>query len=72
MDSISTLTVQMTGSSFTGSINTDGEEGTVQLVMDENSSWTLTGDSYITSFSGDLQHIDANGYHLFVDGTAVL
>ena len=72
VDSISALTVQMTGSSFTGSINTEGEEGTVRLVMDENSSWTLTGDSHITSFSGDLQNIDANGYHLFVNGTAVL
>ena len=72
VDSISTLTVQLTGSLFTGGINTDGEEGTVHLVMDENSSWTLIGDSHITSFSGDLQNIDANGYHLYVDGTIVL
>ncbi len=72
VDSISALTVQLTDSSLTGSINADGEEGTVQLVMDENSNWTLTGDSHITSFSGNLQNIDANGYHLFVDGTVLL
>ena len=39
--------------------------------MDEGSSRTLTGDSYVTSFSGDLQGIDANGYRLFADGTEV-
>lgn len=72
VDSISTLTIQLTDSTFTGSINTDGEEGTVQLVMDENSGWTLTGDSHLTSFSGNLQNIDANGYHLFVNGSLVL
>ena len=72
LDSISSLTVQLTGSSFTGSVNTVGQAGTVDLAMDGNSSWTLTGDSYLTSFSGDLQRIDANGFHLFVDGEEVL
>ena len=72
VDSISSLTVRLTGSSFTGSVNTDGQAGTVDLAMDGNSSWTLTGDSYLSSFSGDLQRIDANGFHLFVDGEEVL
>ena len=72
VDSISALSVSMTESDFTGSINAEQEGGTVHVTMDENSTWTLTGDSYVTSFSGDLQSIDANGYHLFVDGTEVL
>jgi len=62
----------MTESDFTGSINAKQEGGAVHVTMDEGSSWTLNGDSYITSFSGDLQSIDANGYHLFVDGKEVL
>lgn len=72
VDSISALSVSMTESDFTGSINAEQEGGTVHVTMDENSTWTLTGDSYVTSFSGDLQRIDANGYHLYVDGTEVL
>ena len=72
VDSISTLSVNMTESDFTGSINAEQEGGTVHVTMDEGSSWTLTGDSYVTSFSGDMQSIHANGYHLFVDGTEIL
>lgn len=72
VDSISTLSIDMTESDFTGSINAEQEGGTVCVTMDEGSSWTLTSDSYVTSFSGDLKSIDANGYHLFVDGTEVL
>ena len=72
VDSISTLFINMTESDFTGSINTEQEGGTVHVTMDEGSSWTLTGDSYVTSFSGDLQNINANGYHLFADGTEIL
>ncbi|MBR6299704.1 MAG: hypothetical protein IKR36_02260, partial [Clostridia bacterium] len=62
VDSISTLSINMTESDFTGSINAKQEGGAVHVTMDEGSSWTLNGDSYITSFSGDLQSIDANGY----------
>lgn len=72
VDSISTLSINMTESDFTGSINADQEGGTVHVTMDEGSSWTLTGDSYVTSFSGDLQNIHANGYHLFADGAEIL
>ncbi len=72
VDSISMLSINMTESDFTGSINTEQEGGTVHVTMDEGSSWTLNGDSYVTSFSGDLQSIDANGYYLFVDGKEVL
>ncbi|MBR7041340.1 MAG: hypothetical protein IKI24_05790 [Clostridia bacterium] len=72
VDSISELTVKLTASSFTGSINEAGESGAVRLAMDGNSSWTLTADSYLDHFDGDLKNVDANGYHLFVDGSEVL
>ena len=72
VDSISTLSINMTESDFTGSINAGQEGGTVHVAMDDGSSWTLTGDSYITSFSGDLRNVHANGYRLFADGTEIL
>lgn len=69
------------GSSFTGSIsgsitNSKGsvlstEVGTVSLTLDDTSSWTLTGDSYVTSFTGDASQIISNGYTLYVNGVAL-
>ena len=60
------------GSAFTGSINSTGDAGDVSVTLDSSSTWTLTGDSYITSFDGDLSQINANGYQLYVNGSAVL
>ena len=69
------------GSCFTGSIsgsitNSKGsvistEVGTVSLTLDDTSSWTLTGDSYVTSFTGDASQIISNGYTLYVNGVAL-
>lgn len=73
VDEISSLKLSLTdGSTFTGSINPDGAEGTVDVTLSENSTWTLTGDSYVTSFTGSTDNITANGYHLYVNGEQVL
>ena len=47
------------------------EAGTVSVTLDETSVWTLTGDSYVTSFSGDASCVIANGHTLYVNGTAL-
>ena len=39
--------------------------------MNSTSSWTLTGDSYVPAFNGDLSHVTLNGYTLYVNGVAV-
>ena len=78
----SDLTVDLSGgSSFTGYIggsitNASGasvstEAGTVSVTLDSASTWTLTGDSYVTEFNGDAANIAANGYTLYVNGTAL-
>lgn len=82
MGSNSQLTLALSdGSSFTGSIsgsitNSTGsvistEVGPVSLTLDDSSTWTLTGDSYITSFTGDASQIISNGYTLYVNGVAL-
>ena len=76
----SALTLSLlNGSSFTGCMSgeiTDAEgnavssdTGRVDVIIDETSTWTLTSDTYITSFEGDPACINANGYSLYVDGT---
>lgn len=73
VDEISSMALTMkNGTSYEGAINPDGDGGTVDVTLDDDSTWTLTGDSYITSFDGDTSNITANGYHLYVNGEQVL
>ena len=78
----STLMLSLTeGSSFEGMfsgeiINSKGDTistvvGNMSVTLDETSTWTLTGDTYITEFNGDLSQVDMNGYMLYVNGEAV-
>ena len=78
----SSLTLNLTeGSSFEGCVDgkiTDAngktvseEAGTVSVTLDGSSTWTLTGDSYVTEFTGDAANVISNGYTLYVNGTAL-
>ena len=67
MDEISTVEINMIDSTFTGSISA---EGIVNVTLDESSTWTLTADTYITAFIGDLANVIANGYTLYINGEA--
>jgi hypothetical protein len=78
----STLTMSLkNGSSFMGYVdgkitNAAGttvstEAGTVSVTLDSSSTWTLTGDSYVTEFNGDASQIISNGYTLYVNGIAL-
>lgn len=71
-DSISTLNMTMKNqTNFKGTVNKAGEAGTVSVTIDADSTWTLTGDSYISSFDGDFSSVNTNGYHLYVNGEQV-
>ena len=78
----SSLTLELTeGSSFVGSISGEitnsksttvsTEVGTVSVTLDSTSTWTLTGDTYITEFNGDASNVISNGYTLYVNGVAL-
>ncbi|MBQ6452296.1 MAG: hypothetical protein IJJ29_10275 [Solobacterium sp.] len=68
VDEISSLNLYLTeGSSFSGAISSEGE---VYVELDSDSTWTLTGDSQITSLTCDTDSIDLNGYTLYVNGEA--
>ena len=47
------------------------EIGTVNVTVDDTSVWTLTADTYISSFSGSLDQVVTNGYTLYIGGEAV-
>ena len=72
VDKISTLNLSMkNGTTYTGAINQDGAAGDVTVTLDSSSTWTLSADSYVTTFNGDVSNINANGHTLYVNGTAV-
>ena len=82
MGSDSTLTLNLTDGSvligtISGSItNAKGavvstQVGTVHVSLDGTSTWTLTADTYVTSFTGDASQVIANGHTLYVNGVAL-
>lgn len=71
VDSISSLTMNLSnGSSYKGIINGENA-GEVALVLDALSTITLTGDTYVTSLKNAdsaNSNINLNGYKLYVNG----
>lgn len=69
-DSISTVALDMTnGSSLVGAINTDNTAKEVTVKLSKDSTWTLTGDSYVKSLTNENttgNNIHLNGYKLVV------
>ncbi|MBR3257730.1 MAG: hypothetical protein IKF96_01940, partial [Eggerthellaceae bacterium] len=48
------------------------EVGTVNVTLDETSTWTLTADTYVTSFTGSASSVIGNGFTLYVNGVALV
>ena len=75
LDAISTLIMNLTNSSeLKGTINGNNKAKSVSLKLDDTSTLTLTGDSYITSLDNADSangNINFNGYSLYVDGTKI-
>ena len=72
VDDISNLELNLTDSSYEGAINTDGQAGDISVELGNNSTWELTGDSYISSFEGSTDQIITNGYHVYVSGNMLI
>ncbi len=69
VDSVSTFNLYLkSGSSFTGAVNSDGQEGEVYVEIESGSTWTLTEDSYISSLTCGADSIVLNGHKLYVNG----
>ena len=69
VDSVSKLNLYLQdGSTLTGAINSDGEDGEVYVELSDGATWTLTADSYITSLTCDADSINLNGHKLYVNG----
>lgn len=65
VDSMSSLLMDLRSSTFSGAIQ---GEGNVNVSMDSDSRWVLSGDSSVTSLDGDLSGLDLNGHQLYING----
>ncbi|MBQ4468880.1 MAG: hypothetical protein II917_01900 [Synergistaceae bacterium] len=70
IDSASSLTLELEDSStMTGAINTANSGASVSVSIEAGSTWTLTGNSYVTSLTNN-GTINKGSYTLYVNGTA--
>ena len=65
VDSMSSLLMDLRSSTFSGAIQGEGD---VNVSMDSDSRWVLSGDSSVTSLDGDLSGLDLNGHQLYING----
>lgn len=70
VDKNSTVTFNLgKGTNFRGAINSDNQGKTVNIKLEKNAQWTLTGDSYVTSLENEdtsNKNIHTNGYKLHI------
>ena len=69
VDSISSLNMTLSSTSYIGAINPSDDFGQTGLVIDSGSDWTLDGDSHISSLENNGE-INYEGHTLYVDGVA--
>ena len=73
-DEISTVSISLKSSSYTGSINNSNSAKEISLTLDKSSKIKLTADTYVTSLDDkdtSYSNIDFNGYKLYVNSKAI-
>ena len=69
VDEISSLNLNFKQSKYSGFVNPTENYGNTNVTIDSSSTWTLTGDSHITSLTNE-GNIEYGNYTLYVDGVA--
>ena len=69
IDKISSLKLTLTKTKYKGAINPSSSYGTTKVVINSGSTWTLTGNSHISSLSNS-GTINYGSYTLYVNGVA--
>ncbi len=69
VDAFSTVSVTLRGeSTYTGTVNEAGTARAAEVTLEDGATWTLTGNAYLTSFTGRVSDIETNGYAVYVNG----
>lgn len=73
VSSISALTMDFYSSAYSGAINSANTGATVSVYLDSDSTWTVTGDSYvdvITDETTDCSNIVSDGYIVYYNSSS--
>lgn len=73
-DDISTVSINLKSSSYTGSVNSSNSAKEISLTLDKSSKIKLTADTYVTKLDDKdtkYKNIDFNGYKLYVNSKAI-
>ena len=69
VDELSSVSLLLkNGSDYTGTINTANTAKVAKVTLERDCTWTLTGNAYLTSFSGRVSDIVTNGFTVYVNG----
>ncbi|MBA4347256.1 MAG: hypothetical protein C0413_00160 [Clostridiales bacterium] len=72
VDELSSVSLTLRGSSaFTGTVNAANTARAAKVTLEDGTSWSLTDNAYLTSFTGRVSAIVTNGYTVFVNGAAL-
>jgi hypothetical protein len=71
-DALSSVSLTLRGETdYTGTINTANTAREAKVTLEDGAVWTLTGNAYLTSFTGQVGSIVTNGFAVFVNGIAL-
>ena len=69
VDELSSVSLLLkNGSDYTGTINTANTAKVAKVTLEDDCTWTLTGNAYLTSFTGRVSGIVTNGFTVYVNG----
>lgn len=69
VDELSSVSLLLKGdSNYTGTINAANTAKVAKVTLEDGCTWTLTGNTYLTAFSGRVSAIVTNGFTVYVNG----
>ena len=72
VDALSSVSLTLRGTTaYTGTVNTANTARAAKVILEDGAAWTLTGNAYLTAFTGRVGGIVTNGYTVFVNGAAL-
>ena len=72
VDELSTVSITLRGTSaYTGAVNTANTARAAKVTLEDDATWTLTGNAYLTAFTGRISSIVTNGFTVYVNGAAL-
>jgi hypothetical protein len=72
VDELSSVSLTLRGSSvFTGTVNAANTARAAKVTLEDGTTWSLTDNAYLTSFTGRVSSIVTNGFTVFVNGVAL-